>query len=128
VLLVPGFLGFQTLGRLPYFVQAAEVLEQELHRAGVSASVQAVRQLPTSSLRARAGRLAELVAAVPGDGPIHLVGHSTGGLDSRLFVSPNASLVGATDVEAAASRVVSVTTVSTPHYGTPLAAFFVGVH
>lgn len=128
VLLVPGFLGFQTLGRLPYFVQAAEVLEQALHRAGVSASVQAVRQLPTSSLRARAGRLAELVAAVPGDGPIHLVGHSTGGLDSRLFVSPNASLVGATDVEAAASRVVSVTTVSTPHYGTPLAAFFVGVH
>lgn len=128
VLLVPGFLGFQTLGRLPYFVQAAEVLEQALHGARVNATVQAVRQLPTSSLRARAGRLAELVAAVPGDGPVHLVGHSTGGLDSRLFVSPGSSLPGNVDVEKAAARVASVTTICTPHYGTPLAAFFVGVH
>lgn len=128
VLLVPGFLGFQTLGRLPYFVQAAEVLEAGFRREGVAATVQAVRQLPTSSLRARAGRLAELVSALPGDGPIHLVGHSTGGLDSRLFLTPNASITAACDVVKASARVHSVTTICTPHYGTPLAAFFVGVH
>ena len=55
----------------------------------------------------------------------NLIGHSTGGLDARLFVSPSVNLLRETEgVGALAERVKSVVTVSTPHLGTPLAFFF----
>ena len=40
---------------------------------------------PTASIRRRATRLAELIAKTceDDDSPIHLLGHSTGGLDAR---------------------------------------------
>ena len=49
------------------------------------------------SVRRRAAKLARVVAATAGDdgGPIHLVGHSTGGLDARLIASPGAHLMSA---------------------------------
>jgi len=56
-------------------------------------------------------------------GPIHLIGHSTGGLDARLAISPHASLATSTD-PAVMQRVASIVTVATPHFGTPLAALF----
>jgi hypothetical protein len=81
-----------------------------------------LRTSPTASLPRRAARLAETIAA--SDGPIHLIGHSSGGLDVRLLASPGVALPTALDVEAVARRVRSVVTVSAPHYGTPVAAFF----
>jgi hypothetical protein len=56
------------------------------------------------------------------------VGHSTGGLDCRLFLAPGAMLPTTVDVEAAACRVRSVVTVAAPHHGAPLASLFTGVH
>ncbi|MCA9707638.1 MAG: hypothetical protein KDK70_17445 [Myxococcales bacterium] len=126
VLLVPGFLGFQRLGRLPYFVDVDSVLRRALADYGIDAQIETMRTLPTSSLRARARRLMEKVAALGPSDAVHLVGHSTGGLDSRTMLSAQASLAEDLDVDATTARVRSVVTVCTPHHGTPLAAFFVG--
>ncbi|MEM6989182.1 MAG: triacylglycerol lipase [Myxococcota bacterium] len=127
IMLVPGFLGFQQLHTMEYFADVVEIIQRECAAAGVAADVRAVRTLPTSSLAARAARLAEVVAELPEDADVHLAGHSTGGLDSRLFVTPGASLPTTVDIETAASRVRSVVSVATPHYGTPLATYFTGV-
>jgi len=124
---VPGFLGFQRLRALSYFTDVEALLEQPFAEAGRMVTVQAIRTLPTSSLGARAARLAEVVHGLPEHAEVHLVGHSTGGLDCRLFLSPGASLPTTVDVEAAASRVRSVVTVAAPHHGAPLASLFTGV-
>jgi hypothetical protein len=58
---------------------------------------------------------------------VHLVGHSTGGLDARLVSSPGAILPVAPGDLAWLPRLRSVTTLNTPHFGTPLAKFFATV-
>jgi len=87
-------------------------------------------------VRRRAGRLAELVARTCDDdedgaeqerGPIHLVGHSTGGIDVRLVATPDVALPCARGDLAWLPRLASVTTLGTPHHGTPVAAFFTTV-
>ena len=128
VILVPGLLGFQRLGALTYFTDVEEVLAEPFREVGIDVSVTAIRTLPTSSLRARAARLAEVVSEVPAHEEVYLVGHSTGGLDCRLFTAPGASLPTKVDVEAAASRVRAAVSVATPHRGAPLATVFTGVH
>jgi hypothetical protein len=59
-----------------------------------------------------------------GGAPIHLIGHSSGGLDVRLLTAPGVGLPSALDVERLAAHVRTVVTVATPHHGTPLASFF----
>jgi triacylglycerol lipase len=127
LILVPGFLGFQRLRAFSYFTDVEALLEQPFTEVGLEVVVKAIRTLPTSSLADRAARLAEVVHALPPDAEVHLVGHSTGGLDCRIFMSPGASLPTKVDVEAAASRVRSVVTVAAPHHGAPLASLFTGV-
>jgi hypothetical protein len=127
VILVPGFFGFGRFGDLPYFAHVQEVLHAGLGVRGVAAEVHKVPTPPTASLAQRAARLAEAVHALcPGDEPIHLIGHSSGGLDARLLVAPGSRLPADVDVESLAGRVRTVTTVATPHRGTPVAAFFTG--
>jgi hypothetical protein len=91
--------------------------------------VHRVETHPTSSLRQRAARLAEAVRMHAGndDAPIHLIAHSSGGLDARLMLTPGASLPTAFDIEPLAGRVRSLVTIATPHLGTPLATFFNGM-
>ncbi len=127
--LVPGVFGFETLGQLPYFAHVAEVLTERLQHRGVDARVRAVGTCPTASLRTRAAHLAEVVMELAGDddAPIHLIGHSSGGLDLRLLVTPSASLPTEVAVENLAARIQTVTTVATPHLGTPLADVATGV-
>ncbi|MBN1207059.1 MAG: triacylglycerol lipase [Myxococcaceae bacterium] len=129
IYLVPGFFGFTNLGELVYYGHVRDFLAAELARRGVEAEVVAIRSHPTASIRQRAADLLKGVqeTAGAGEGPIHLIGHSTGGLDSRLFVSPGASLREGLALEPYASRVRTVVTVSTPHAGTPLASFFLGL-
>jgi hypothetical protein len=129
IYLVPGFFGFANLGELVYFGHVRDFIQAEFTRRGIEAEVVAVLSHPTASIRARtADLLAEVQKTASADeGPIHLVGHSTGGLDSRLFVSPGASLREGLNLEPYASRVRTVVTVSTPHAGTPLASFFLGL-
>lgn len=126
--LVPGFLGFGNLGELKYFAGVREALVEAMRELGVDGDVVEVQTLPTASIRYRAARVLEAVAlaAASGEGPLHVIGHSTGGLDARLAISPNAALP--TEVAFADyDRIRSIVTVSTPHYGTPLAALFSSV-
>ncbi len=128
IYLVPGFFGFTNLGELYYFGHVRDFLMAEFARRGVEVQVEYILSHPTASIRQRAADLLSTVRATAGEeGPLHLVGHSTGGLDARLFVSPGASLREGLDLEPYARRVRTVVTVSTPHAGTPLATFFLGL-
>lgn len=125
VFLLPGFFGFTNLGDFLYFQHAKEILEERLAACGVDAVVQPLDTLPTSSIVDRARHLAmRLVEHAEGDGPIHLVGHSTGGLDARLLASASAELRLDDAALARVRRVRTVVTLATPHRGAPLAAFF----
>jgi pimeloyl-ACP methyl ester carboxylesterase len=129
IYLVPGFFGFANLGELVYYGHVRDYFVAELARRGVEAEVVTVLSHPTASIRVRAADLFKVVEATAAadDGPIHLIGHSTGGLDARLFVSPGASLGEDIDLEPFARRVRTLVTISTPHSGTPLASFFLGL-
>jgi hypothetical protein len=118
VVLIPGFFGFVNFGRLMYFAHVREVLASELERRGVQAVMHRVRMPPTASMDVRSAALQSYLAdAIPDDGtPLHLIGHSTGGVDARLLLSLEASPY--------AERVQSAVTVASPHRGTPLATFF----
>ena len=127
--LSPGMFGFGRLATYDYFAHVERALVKRFSDAGKPLEAHVVDVSPTASIRRRAVRLAELVAktAEDGEGTIHLLGHSTGGLDARLVASPSARLPTAKENLAWVSRLRSVTTMSTPHYGTPLASFFVTV-
>ncbi|TVR02110.1 MAG: triacylglycerol lipase [Deltaproteobacteria bacterium] len=126
IYLIPGFFGFADLGGIPYFHHVREFLRDVLSDVGVDARVTTVATLPTASIRHRAGRLLSTIEAdaAEDDAPIHLIGHSTGGLDARLLVTPHVALGADRNVESVATRVRSVISVATPHQGTPLAGFF----
>ena len=125
VYLIPGFLGFANLGQITYFGHVRRILATKLAAAGLDPHIHIVHTPPTASLPRRAARLAATIAATAGDGgPLHLIGHSSGGLDARLFTAPEVALPTSLDVERLAARVRSVVTIATPHHGTPLASFF----
>jgi len=125
IYLIPGFFGFSNFGDFKYFAHVRDHLQAWLAERDVPAAIHYAPTFPTASLRRRAGRLIELIAETSGDGgPIHLIGHSTGGLDARLAVAPDASLATPIDPEPFARRVRTVVAVASPHYGAPTAAFF----
>lgn len=108
VVLAHGFMGFDEIrigaASHDYFRGVRERLEREgwvVHRASVAR---------TASVAARAEELAAFVRALP-DPRVNLVAHSMGGLDARYAISR----LGLGD------RVASLTTIGTPHRGTPLA-------
>ena len=125
VLLIPGFFGFGKLGDLSYFSGVREAIESSFASFGLAVTVTEVPTLPMSSIRWRAALVLETLAAVAnkGEGPIHLIGHSTGGLDARLAIAPTASLPSKVVFDAY-DRVKTLVTVCTPHYGTPVATYF----
>lgn len=126
VLLVPGFFGFATLGEFAYFAHVRDHLAEALPAAGVEGEVEVVHTIPTASLDRRAALLAESAAKLLGARPgiVSVVGHSSGGLDARLLVTPQAKLPTGVDVERCARSVRAVVTVATPHFGTPVAHLF----
>jgi len=65
----------------------------------------------TGGVQERAGQLKEFLDRETPSEPIHLIAHSMGGLDSRYLISR----LGL------ASRVLSLTTIGTPHRGSPFA-------
>ncbi len=119
--------GFGRLASYDYFGHVKRALEERL-RAGGADDVKmfVVDVPPTASVRRRAGIMATEVARTCGtdSGPIHLLGHSTGGLDARLVASPSVHLPGEARDLVWLPRLATVTTMNTPHYGTPLAGFF----
>ena len=133
VYFAPGMFGFGRLASYDYFAHLERAIGDRLRAAGDDVETWVLDVAPTASVRRRAGRYAELVARTcdldegHGGGPIHLVGHSTGGLDARMLASPDVSLPVDADAMRWLPRLASVTTLSTPHLGTPLASFFATV-
>ena len=127
--LVPGFFGFANLGELKYFGHVRDFLVAQAAARRVDAAVHVVKTHPTASLPRRAVCIAETIARTAPRGlePLHLIGHSSGGLDCRLMVAPHVMLPTSLNVDRLAGRVHTVVTVSTPHYGTPIASFFTGL-
>ncbi len=121
--------GFGQLAGYDYFVHVRGALKQRFADAGIAVQTKVVPTPPTSSLRFRSRVLAKTVHESAGgdDGPIHLVGHSTGGLDARLVLSPTTNLGIDSELMSWTGRVRSCASLNTPHYGTPLAGYFATV-
>lgn len=128
VYFVPGMFGFGQLAGYDYFRHVRVALEQRFADAGVELLTEVVPTPPTSSLRHRARMLAKAVQLSAGsEGPIHLVGHSTGGLDVRMVLSPTTDLRSDAERLRWRPRVVSAISMNAPHFGTPLAGYFATV-
>ena len=121
IVLVPGLLGFAKLGGFDYFMHVEEALAARYMERGHNCEFVLVSSPPTGSIVYRTEVLMDAIerSCVDDAGAIHLVGHSTGGLDCRLLASPTAW----PDLPDWFDRVRTVTTISTPHYGSPLAYF-----
>jgi triacylglycerol lipase len=115
IVLVHGLLGFDRLRLGPwvlaeYFHAVPEVLAPCGNRVLVASLS------PTAGIPERAGQLkAFLDRGVPGE-PVHLFAHSMGGLDCRYLIRHLGM----------APRVLSLTTLGTPHRGTAFADWGVG--
>jgi triacylglycerol lipase len=114
VVLLHGVMGFDEIAvgqkRHAYFRGVAERLEAlgaRVHRPRVPAS---------ASVAARAETLARALRELDG-GRVNVIAHSMGGLDARYAISR----LGL------AHRVASLTTIGTPHLGTPLADLGTGL-
>lgn len=129
VFLVPGFFGFSSVGAVSYFERVEQSLAAALRRRGVEARIVRCRTQPTASIPRRAEALCAQVRRRGGlDAPqLHFVGHSTGGLDVRLLLSPEVRLARRDTQERIAARTRTAISVATPHHGTPLANHFLSV-
>ncbi|MEZ4381281.1 MAG: hypothetical protein R3A79_08020 [Nannocystaceae bacterium] len=122
VYLVPGFFGFANFGQFKYFAHVRRALEVELRARGLAPEIHEVRVLPTASLPRRAAALLAVIRRTWEEGvPLSIVGHSTGGLDARLLMTPDVELPSGGRVDDVAPHVRAVVSVTTPHRGTPLA-------
>jgi triacylglycerol lipase len=129
VFLVPGFFGFSSVGAVSYFEDVEQALRRALTRRGVEARIVRCGTQPTASIARRAAALRRQVIRHGGlkAQELHFVGHSTGGLDMRLLLSPGTRTPGADSRAAIAGLTRTAISVATPHHGTPLATDFVTV-
>ncbi len=104
VVLAHGFMGFDAWGRNEYFRGVA----RRLRRMGIE--VHTLRVAPFASVETRARQLASQIDALDCK-RVNIVAHSMGGLDARFAIA-ELSL---------GKKVCSLTTIGTPHRGTPLA-------
>jgi triacylglycerol lipase len=115
LVLVHGLFGFDQLRLGPWvLVDYFNGIPAALRAAGNR--VLLARVSPTSSIAERAAQLKAFIDQQAPDEPIHLVGHSMGGLDSRYLITRLGM----------APRVLSLTTLGTPHRGCPFADWALG--
>jgi triacylglycerol lipase len=126
VFLVPGFFGFTSVGALSYFRDVETALGAALQRRGVKARIVRCATQPTASIPRRADRLRKQIIAEGGldAHELHFVGHSTGGLDVRMLLTPDVKIAKGNTEELIARRTRTAISVTTPHHGTPLANHF----
>ena len=112
IVLAHGLFGFRRIGLGPltfawYFRGIPDILRTAGNRVLVT------RVHPTAGIDRRARKLGEQIQAAFPDEPVHLIGHSMGGLDSRALVA-DPTWEG---------RILSLTTIATPHLGSSIADF-----
>jgi triacylglycerol lipase len=129
VYLIPGLFGFAELAGYDYFEHLERVLAERFGAAGAPLALHIVPAPPTASISMRAVEIARTIARDAGghEGPIHLLGHSTGGLDGRLLLSPAVRLPLNRGELGWTLRVRTLVSVNAPHHGTPLAGYFATV-
>jgi triacylglycerol lipase len=108
VVLVHGILGFDEINlfgwKRKYFAGIGQ------HLADLGVTVHQARLPALASVPERAARLAEFIRGV-GAEQVNVIAHSMGGIDARYAIAK----LGLAD------KVASLTTIGTPHHGTPLA-------
>jgi hypothetical protein len=126
VFLVPGFFGFTSVGAVSYFRDVEQALGAALARRGLEARLVGCATQPTASIPRRADRLRRQVIAAGGleADELHFVGHSTGGLDVRMLLTPGVRIAADNSEERIGRRTRTAVSVTTPHHGTPLANHF----
>lgn len=115
VFLIHGLGGFdvirlELLKKHPLRIEYFKAIPALLESAGVP-RVAVAALPPHGSIRQRAQTLKAFIDQTLPDGRFHLIAHSMGGLDSRDYLT---GLGGA-------ERAVSLTTLGTPHRGSPIA-------
>ena len=111
-----GFLGFAHVGAMAYFNGVQDHLKVRFPDLRIL-----ITQVdPIGSIEVRETQLREqiLQGLQTGDlnpnEPVHIIAHSMGGLDSRFVLSPD-------NPDNIADRIISLTTIATPHRGSPIA-------
>jgi triacylglycerol lipase len=129
VFLVPGFFGFTSVGAVSYFERVEQTLGRALRRRGAEARIVRCRTQPTASISRRADELRRQVVRRGGLAAreLHFVGHSTGGLDVRMLLTPGVTISRGDSEERIGRLTKTATSVATPHHGTPLANHFATV-
>ena len=129
VFLVPGFFGFTSIGAVSYFEDVERAMAAALARRGVKARIVCCATQPTASIPRRADALRRQVLDFGGlkARELHFVGHSTGGLDVRMLLTPGVKIARGDSEERIAALTKTAISVATPHHGTPLANYFVTV-
>lgn len=112
IVLAHGLGGFARIGVGPVtFATYFRGIPQAMQSAGNRVLV--TRVPPLAGVDRRAHHLGEQIERALGDRPFHVIGHSMGGLDSRrLLTDPKWR-----------RRILSLTTIGTPHLGSWLADF-----
>ena len=137
IVLIPGFGGFDALGRINYYAGITELFQQWTHaHPQADAVLHYFDNLPTAAVVTRAQRLRKYLAKRMARGEIRpsddiiLIGHSTGGLDIRQLIwdlddPRNAQILvdGGCPIEAEDLRscIKKVVFLSVPHWGTNIA-------
>ena len=140
VILIPGFFGFGSFGRegRPHIVYFDNVIKAMVAaRPELSGRIHVHEPPPMGSLEARVRSLQDVVLRRLGEallrgetrdgGPrIHIVGHSTGGLDARLLATPRYHFHGEDRKlrKQILRHLGTVVTLSAPQHGTPIAKSF----
>jgi triacylglycerol lipase len=121
IILAHGILGFHKRFGIEYFngvakhLEPAKVLVPEVSATGgIATRGEELRNQILASFKSGALDPAEKA---------HIIAHSMGGLDSRYLLSPaNENTTPANDVS---GRIASLTTISSPHHGSPIADLLV---
>ena len=141
IVLIPGFGGFDALGRVNYYAGVTELFQQWTDKNRQAHVVlHYFDNLPTAAVVTRAQRLRKYLAKrmargeIRPDDEIILIGHSTGGLDIRQLIRDlHPSLDDARnaqirvdggrpiDAEELRQRIKKVVFLSVPHWGTNIA-------
>jgi triacylglycerol lipase len=118
-----GIFGFAALGPVVYFNGVRDHLTTKF----LDLRILVTQVSPDGTIERRGTELGQQIAqAMVPDGilapdePVHVIAHSMGGLDARFLLSPaNPSNLS--------NRVASLTTISTPHHGSPIADVLVAI-
>ncbi|WP_394838271.1 alpha/beta fold hydrolase [Pendulispora rubella] len=121
IVLVHGMGGFDRLKNLPLDVVYFNGVKDDLARHGES-QVFATISPPYDTSEVRAQYVADQIDGIlakTGAKKVNIIGHSQGGLDARVLVSPQGLDYG--------NKVASITTIATPHRGSKVADLVMGL-